>query len=242
MRSGGNTSWGLSAIASRTHGKGRLRIDFLVFQPALLSMVTAPLIFAAGYVGFQVLWAGLQVVGMEFAPAFKIEWNSVLFGMFIIPMIPIFSGAIDLPRMGRSLLLPGQFKRHSLPEQLFKRLLSVWFGGVLVAMTPIAAIVLWNGTPVSTLAWFSILVTWGICIAVAFEFFHAPRTERKAAVDPVRIALSMALLLLFSLAKPFFFDVYPAWVCLTVIACSFVIPVVLYHLGLKRWKTMEYGA
>ena len=23
---------------------------------------------------------------------------------------------------------------------------------------------------------------------------------------------------------------------------AFVIPVVLYHLGLKRWNTMEYGA
>ena len=242
MRSGGNTAWGLAAIAGRTHGRGRLRVEFLVFQPALLSMVTAPLIFAAWFGGFQILAEGLQVAGMDIAPGFRINWKSVLFGLFVIPLIPVFSGAIDLPRLGRSMLLPGQFKRHNLPGLLFKRLLAVWIGGVLVAMTPIAAFALWNGTPASALAWFSILVAWGICTAVAFELFHAPRAERKTAVDPVRIALFMALLLLFSLAKPFFFDTYPVWLCLAVIACAFVIPVVLYHLGLKRWNTMEYGA
>ena len=47
MRSGGNTAWGLPALVGFTHGRGRLRIEFLVFQPALLSMLTTPLVFAA---------------------------------------------------------------------------------------------------------------------------------------------------------------------------------------------------
>jgi hypothetical protein len=242
MRSGGNAAWGLAAIARRTHGQGHLRIDFLVFQPTLLSVMTAPLIFAACFGVFQVVWTGLEMVGMVSAPLFEINWNSALFGMFVIPLTPIFSGAIDLPRLGRGLLLPGQFKRQNLPVQLFKRLLSVWIGGVLVAMIPIAAIALWSGTPASELAFFSILLAWGVSTTVSFEFFHAPRAERKAAIDPVRIVLFIALLLLLSLAKPFLFDSYPPWLFLTVIACAFVIPVALYRLGLTRWKTMEYGA
>jgi hypothetical protein len=171
---------------------------------------------------------------MEFVP--------VLIGIFVIPLTPILNGAIDLPRLGQSLLLPGPYKRQNLPVQLFRRLLSVWMGGMLVGMIPVAAIALWMGTPPSTLVWLSVMMEWGICLAAAFEFFHAPRTEKKAAIDPVRIALSMAVVLVFFLAKPFFFDVYPAWLCLTVIAVAFVIPVVLYQLGLKRWNTMEYGA
>ena len=242
MRSGSSAAWGLSALVGRTHKRARLRIEFLVFQPALLSMVNVSLIFAAVFVGLQVLWAGLVPKGMEFSPVLKTSWQSALTGMFAVVFMPVFTGAIDLPRLGRSLLLPGQIKRQNLPGQLFKRLLSVWIGGALAVLIPVAAISLWMGAPASTLAWFSILVAWGIYVAAAFEFFRAPRSGKKAAIDPVGIALGMCLLMLTTLAKTFFFDIYPIWVCLTVIACAFVIPAALYGLGLKRWATMEYGA
>jgi hypothetical protein len=232
----------LSTLVGRTHKRERLRIEFLMFQPVLLSMVTVPLILVVVFVGLQVLWAGLVPKGMEFSSVLKTSGQSALIGMFAVVFMPVFTGAIDLPRLGRSLLLPGQIKRQNLPGKLFKRLLSVWIGGALSALIPAAAISLWMGAPASTLAWLSILVIWGICVAAAFEFFRAPRSGRKAALDPVGIALGMCLLMLTTLAKPFFFDVFTVGVCLAVIACAFGIPVVLYHLGLKRWATMEYGA
>ncbi len=242
MRSGANSAWGLPAIAARLHGKGRPRIEFLVFQPTLLTMGIAPLIFIAWFLAFQVLMAGSAPTGFASTAFLKANVDTLLVCMFIIPVAPLYSGAIDLPRLGRGLLLPGQFRRSSLPGQLLKRLLAVWIGGALLALVPVAAFALWLGTSAATIGWIAVLLVWGIVLAVAVEFFRAPRAARKAANDPVRIALGMGLLLVFVLAKPFFFDVYAAWACLPVIALAFVIPGVLYRQGLKRWHTMEYGA
>jgi hypothetical protein len=242
VRAGTNAAWGLPALARRTHGAGQLRIEFLVFQPALLSIVIAPLIFETFFLIFQVLVGGLVTNGMDFFAVLKTNANSLPIIALMIPLTPIYAGAIDLPRLGRSLLLPGQFKRRNLPAQLFKRLLSVWIGGALVSAISLAAMALWMGTLASTVAWFSLMVVWCICVAATIDYFRAPRAEKKVALDPVRIALSMGLMLMGTLAKPFFFDVYPAWICLAVFAVAFVIPVVLYRLGHKRWDTMEYGA
>lgn len=242
MRSGANNAWGLPAIAARLHGKGRTRIEFLVFQPTLLAMGIAPLIVAVCALAFQVLMAGVTQTGFVFTEFLKANLNAMLIFFFIIPLGPIYSGAIDLPRLGQGLLLPGQFRRSSLPRQLFRRLLAVWIGGALLALLPAVAIVLWLGTSVASLGWIAVLLIWGIVLAASVEFFRAPRAPRKAVNDPVRIALSMGLLLVVGLAKPLFFDVYTAWVCLLVMALAFVIPGVLYRKGLKRWHTMEYGA
>jgi hypothetical protein len=237
-----SSAWGLPAIARRLHGKGRLRIEFLVFQPGLLGLGVAGAMFPVFFLGFLLVFGGLAPTGMGAAQLMESNLPALLFGILMIPVTPILAGAIDIPRLGRSLLLPGQFRRASLPTQLFKRLLAVWIGGVLAAMVPAAAIALWFGTPASALGWTALLLLWGICLAVAVEFFRASGAAKKTAGDPVRIAFGMGLFLIFGLAKPFFFDVYSALVCLGVMALAFVAPVLLYHLGLKRWTTMEYGA
>ena len=44
------------------------------------------------------------------------------------------------------------------------------------------------------------------------------------------------------LLGPLLLSKFSPAVCALVIGLLFVIPVSLYQLGLKRWKTIEYGA
>ena len=138
VRSGAGGTWGLPVAASWLHRRSRPRIEFLVFQPMLLNMVIAPLIIVAVFVALQALIAAQ--VGFTITHFLKVNLNTLLIAVFIIPIGPIHSGPIDLPRLGQGLLLPGQFRRPSLPVQLFRIMLTVWIGGAMVALAPLAGL------------------------------------------------------------------------------------------------------
>jgi hypothetical protein len=241
LRSGNGNAWSLSAVASRLHGEGRLRIEFLVFRPPLLSLWTSPwfyLIAIAGVLLWFALTRGLGGTG----DVLKMNLEPFLFAALTTALAPVYAGAIDVQRLGRSLLLPGQGNRATLPSQLFARLLWVWIGGVAVAMAPVAGIALWSGITPIKLGLFAFLISWGICCSAAVTFYRTPSASRKTVANPVDLGLGLLLMSSFMLAKTFFFDVYSVETCLSVIALAFVIPVALYRQGLKRWHTMEYGA
>ena len=241
LRAGVGSAWGLPYFVQRLHRKGQTRIEFLVLQPTLLSLASGPLIAYGFLVGFMALW-------LLFNP--KLHLNTVLEmsaagflgGMAALPITPLWAGTINAQRIGRSLLLPSQSTRSKLPRQIFARTLRVWIGGIFVGLAPALGFTLLLGISSTLVALVATALLWVICTAGAFAFFRLPTRTKAPPNDPVGLGVGMVLMLCLIPAKTFLFDTYTTATSLAVIALAFVVPWMLYQLGIHRWKTMEYGA
>jgi MFS family permease len=235
----GNLS--LSGMLARTHSGHRSRLEFLVFSPGLLSLWTGVLWpIVLGMVAL--LWHSTQ--GWLGDTLNVMKWGGVPFGMlvFILSVSPLLMPIVQTRSLGRSLLLPGQWRRSSLPEKLFGRMLTLSLLGAGVILLPTFALVPLLGTPWLKLLLLAVLLLWSISVCTSLVFWRIPRRSASAGGDPVVLGVFMLLALLTSVADYFLFVDISTATSLAIMALAFALPVLLYRSGLKRWRAMEYGA
>jgi hypothetical protein len=119
--------------------------------------------------------------------------------------------------------------------------LSLWLFGVGVVALPGVGWSLWLGISAQKLGLALALLVWSVSLAASFVFWRIPARTRSRAFDPAGMLLYVALLVLYIL-----FDVVlnalPVETLLAGLALAWLAPVLLYRLGLGRWRNMEYGA
>ncbi len=234
-------NWTLSGMLERSHDKNRLRLEFLVFSPGLLALCT-------GVLGPVILC--LLVLLLPNANAWLGDPTSVMklagvpFGMltFIASVTPLLAPVVQTRSLGRALLLPGQWRRSTLPEKLFGRMLTLSLLGAGVILAPTCVIVPLLGTPWLKLLLLAVLLLWSISVCASLVFWRIPRRSQTPGVDPVILIAFMLLALATSVADFFLFVDFSTATSLAIMALAFALPVLLYRSGLKRWRAMEYGA
>jgi len=234
-------AWTLSKMVSLSHGRKRLRLEFLVFP---LGSFTPILLIGFPLLGTLVLllWFGLLGDTLQFQNFL----NEISFPAVILfsswAFAPLFVPFSDATGLSRALLLPGQPGRAEMPHWLLRRQLPLWLGGAGFIFLILAGWALWFGVQPFILGMYCVLLLWGVCTAATLTFWRFPVRSGRRGLDPVLLVAMFFFMLLFLLAGPLFFSAFRPWVCLATMALAFVIPLALYRLGLKRWRGMEYGA
>lgn len=224
----GNT-WGLAWMVRKLHCTNKPRIEFLQFQPNVLSLWQA-------WIGFPViLLVWLRQGNASVQPLVQ----AMLTAVYFLPVAPVFTGSLAMSKIGHILLLPGQANRSNLASKVFIRLAQLWVGGTLVAVSPLLAFA----------AWFDINLGWTLAmlliagvLAFSVDFFHTPSAPLSNQLDPIRIGTSAGLVLLMMLGKFYEPHLSVFWKSITVSVMGIAIPTILYRLGKSRWETAELGA
>jgi hypothetical protein len=239
--------WCLAWIVDRWHGRGQVRVEFMVFSPYLLTLWAAAWVTVV-YPALLLAWqhvlglpgsaggiAGGMYVGFE---------HGLRFVPFFMAVMPLIAPTVQAQRVGQALLLPGKLSRATLPRWLFGRLLSLWLFGVGVIALPAMGWALWFGIAPLKLGLALPLVVLIVCITASFVFWRIPGRPRNTAVDPVGMVLFFVLIMLSSVSSVFDLDlsVLPIEILLACLVLACLAPVLLYRSGLRRWQRMEYGA
>ncbi len=238
----GFDTWYLSRLVARWHSRARVRPEFLVLSTYLLSSWTA-----AGFIlSFPVL---LQLYGLlmgqsvSHADFVATTMSSQLSIMLpITTLAPMLTNVLDGQRLGRVVLLPGLPPRALVPTWIFRRLLGVWLFGAAVTLLPALGWAIWYNASASSLALYALLSVWLVSLAATLTFWRTPSRKQWKGIDTVGAVTWFALFFASALLEPLLLSKFSPAVCALVIGLLFLIPVSLYQLGLKRWKTMEYGA
>ncbi len=233
-------SWYLSKLVARWHSKGRVRPELLVFSPFLLSCWTMS--------GFVLVFPFLMLIFplLAGAPGGSLSLASVDMKMstmlLVFPLMPLMSNALDGPRMGRILLLPGVCKREALAPWLFGRLLLLWMIGAFITLLPALGWAIWFGVSSVTLALYAALAVLLVSFAATLVFWRTPSRKQWKTIDLAGAAVWFVLMGITPLLGPLFFSQFAPSICAGVIGLLFAAPLTLYALARRRWQTMEYGA
>jgi hypothetical protein len=232
--------WCLTLAAGRWHGRGHVCAEFQVFSPFLLTLWTGVWLTAAMPL---VLLVWQRLSGQPGSASGTLSAGGIQAGLmvFILALMPLTVPPVQTQRVGQMLLLPGRLSRATLPRWLFGRLLSLWLFGVGVVSLPAIAWSQWLGITPLKLGLSLALLVWSVCLAASFVFWRIPGRTRSRAFDPGGMLLYVTLLVLFLLFDLFLNAVSVEGV-LICMALAWLAPMLLYRLGLGRWRNMEYGA
>ena len=235
-------TWYLSRLVARWHSTAGVRPEFLVLSTFLLSSWTM-----AGFVlifpilmQIYILLMGQSVSATDFAVATMTPQLSLL--LPFTTLTPLMANVLDGPRLGRVLLMPGLPPRALVPSWMFRRLLAVWMFGTAFTLLPALGWAIWYSASAASLSLYALLSVWLVSLAATLTFWRTPSRKQWKGIDTVGTSTWFVLLMATAMLEPLFFSKFSPVVCAVVIGLLFLIPVGLYQSGLKRWKTMEYGA
>ncbi len=233
-------AWLLSSLMARRHSGARRWPDLLVFSPALLSVWTGAVFVAV----WPLLWAFMPVLG----GGRPMTWTEVgsssspAFMLLTLVLLPMMASVVEVPRLGRVLMLPGLSGRNTLPHWIFRRLLTQWALGSSVLLLPAALWALWLGMAPVMLALYALLACWMVCTAATLVYWRAPGRRPSRNLDVVNLAVWGLSIPLVPLFRWLVLDQYSAVVCAAILGLLFIVPMVLHAWAVRRWQRMEYGA
>ncbi len=242
-RHGGSAfdTWYLSKLLTLWHSRERPRPEFLVLPPYLWSSwyaVAITALVAAALPSLVHLLSGMPLQAPDYSGN-RLGPLALLAPMLLLPLAMFVA---EGPRVGRVLLLPGLTNRKTLPNWLFSRLLSQWMLGAAMSLVPIAAFLLWFGMAPVKLALLAMLLFLLGSIAAALAFWRIPGMNRSRQVDGLAWVVWVLSFPVVPIAETQLFDLFSPLECMAAMGLAGVLPLTLYALALKRWKTMEYGA
>ena len=160
---------------------------------------------------------------------------------FLLPMTivvlstPLAGFRFITPLLGRSLLLPKQISRPTVPAWLFSRLSLFCLVAGGVWSIPLVASALWENTDSLYLMFLGVFGLWGISFSATFAFWRIPNCPKNQQFDYVGLIFMFlfALTITTDIVNQLFFTKFVFSTCLTIIGLAFIVPIGLLLFSIE---------